>query len=373
MPDQSRDLVELDDVGPRRLCIVSRDPLVCGPFIAALQTVLRRDEEFEIIQDRRRDRPSLEAKPDVPDQPFVDRRRHPHVDRLLKMDGFAIVAAPGTGKRHGLSFFSPPAPIEALAPDGEDTDELERLENVRGFRRRQTLWLVSWLILVGLLSASAVLFLFSPAQKTLVTLTQSEAPSSASQPPSPERINAPPAVVQAPSVAESSPVTGMPSLTENTSPNVPTPALPPASVSKSPEPLRPPQARTSSRAVPGPIASVPRVAELQRPAATRPEVTPRRLVGLPKVELIRRPAPAAEGQGAAYDVRISDRAGRPLAGADVLLFVRMADGSVGNIPLDPGPEPGTYNGTAPPAWSAPVNLRLRVITSDERVELPLAP
>jgi hypothetical protein len=373
MPDQDRDLVDLDDVGPRRLCIVARDPLVCGPFIAALQTVLRRDEEFEIIQDRRRNRSALEAKPDVADQPFVDRRRHPHVDRLLKMDGFAIVAAPGTGKRHGLSFFPPPAPIEALAPDGEDTDELERLESVRGFRRRQALWLVSWLILVGLLSASAVLFLFSPAEKTLMTLTQSAAPPAASQPRSAERINAPPAVVQAPPVAEPSPVTWTPSLTENASPNVPTPALPPASVSKSPEPLRPPQARTSSRAVSGPIASVPRVANVQRPAATPPEVTPPRFVGLPKVELIRSPVPAAEGQGTAYGVRISDRAGRPLAGADVLLFVRMADGSVGNIPLDPGPEPGTYHGTAPPTWAAAVNLRLRVTTSEERVELPLAP
>ena len=77
MPDPDRDPVELDDVGPTRLCIVSHDPLLCGPFVAALQTVLSPHDEFEIIQDRRRDTSSTELKRDVADQPSVDRRRHP--------------------------------------------------------------------------------------------------------------------------------------------------------------------------------------------------------------------------------------------------------------------------------------------------------
>ena len=58
MPDQDR---EPDDVGspasrakPKRLCIVSRDRLVTGEFLQALQMSLDPDDELEIIPDRRR-------------------------------------------------------------------------------------------------------------------------------------------------------------------------------------------------------------------------------------------------------------------------------------------------------------------------------
>ena len=72
-------------------------------------------------------------------------------------------------------------------------------------------------------------------------------------------------------------------------------------------------------------------------------------------------------------MRISDTAGQPLAGAEVFLVISRADGSVLDILLDPGPEPGTYRGTGLPGRSALVDLRVRVITSDKRVEIPLAP
>ena len=91
------------------------------------------------------------------------------------------------------------------------------------------------------------------------------------------------------------------------------------------------------------------------------------------MELVRDPAAASEGRGEAYAVRISDAAGQPLAGAEVSLVVSMADGTVLNIPLDPGPELGTYRGTGPPGRSAIVDLRIRVLTSDKRVEIPLRP
>ena len=350
MPDPDRDPIELDDDGPTRLCIVSHDPLLCGPFVAALQTVLSPHNEFEIIQDRRRDTSSTELKRDVADQPSVDRRRHPHVDRLLKMDGFAIVPATAAVTRHRLSVLPTAATDEALSPDDADADERERLESVRTFQRRRALWLVSWLILAGLLGAGAVLLLFSPAAKTLMTRALSDVPP-ASQAPSANRTDAPPVV--APPVTASSPVTVV--------------------VSKSPEPARALPAHTSPPPEPGPITSVPRVSDVQPPAAAGPEGTPPEFVDLPRVELMRSPAAAVEGQGEVYAVRISDTGGQPLVGAEVLLFASMEDGTVENIPLGPGQEPGTYHGTATRARSAPIDLRIRVTTSDRRVELPLAP
>jgi hypothetical protein len=101
MPDPDR---EPDDVGspgsmakPLRLCIVSRDRLLTAAFLKALETTLDPDDELEIIPDRRRANPSVEAKPDAAQQPSVDRRRHRHVDSRLKLDGFALVPASATG------------------------------------------------------------------------------------------------------------------------------------------------------------------------------------------------------------------------------------------------------------------------------------
>jgi len=99
MPHPDR---EPDDVGspgsraqPLRLCIVSRDRLLTGEFLKTLETTLDPDDELEIIPDRRRANPSVEAKPDAAEQ-SVD-RRHRHVDSRLKLDGFAIVPASATG------------------------------------------------------------------------------------------------------------------------------------------------------------------------------------------------------------------------------------------------------------------------------------
>jgi hypothetical protein len=50
----------------------------------------------------------------------------------------------------------------------------------------------------------------------------------------------------------------------------------------------------------------------------------------------------------------------------------MADGAFLDLPVGAGPEPGTYQVTVPPLQSAPVDLRIRVATSDTRAEIPLA-
>jgi hypothetical protein len=50
----------------------------------------------------------------------------------------------------------------------------------------------------------------------------------------------------------------------------------------------------------------------------------------------------------------------------------MADGSGLSIPLDPGPEAGTYHATIPQG-RALRDLRVRIVTSDSRFEVPVTP
>jgi hypothetical protein len=72
-----------------------------------------------------------------------------------------------------------------------------------------------------------------------------------------------------------------------------------------------------------------------------------------------------------YAVRVVDPSGRPVSGAEVSLLLMTAGGDELDVPLDSGSEPGVYQGTAPPGRAAPTNLRVRVVTSDRRVEVPL--
>ena len=44
-----------------------------------------------------------------------------------------------------------------------------------------------------------------------------------------------------------------------------------------------------------------------------------------------------------------------------------------NVRMGFVPEQGTYRGMLPPVRSAPVDLRIRVITRDKRVEIPIGP
>jgi hypothetical protein len=90
------------------------------------------------------------------------------------------------------------------------------------------------------------------------------------------------------------------------------------------------------------------------------------------MKMERRPASASEGGGEMYALRLSDTAGQTLTGAEVSLVIRLADGSLLDFPVGAGSEPGTYQVTVPPLQSAPVDLRIRVATSDTRVEIPLA-
>ena len=388
MAEQDRAPVSLDDSDStlrsderaRRLCIVSRKPLLCGPFMAALRTVLTPHDELEIIVDRRRERLPTEARPDA-EQPSIERRRHPQVDRHLKFDGFAIVPALAAGlkaQRGPISLLPSEVPVEEVWP--EDLKDEERLESMRIIRRKHVGWLTAWLVLAGLMSAVVVLLAPSSAVKTLVSRLRLEASSSESLPVprrqdkqiSPE-VHAPsatanPAEVQRPGLPEaSSPVRGEHSPADAAREF---PVTGGASETRAAARVAPkPRATASPRQISN-VTTSP-IADTSPPDAVTTRITSPRFLGLPRVEVVGTTA-AAWGHGETYGVRISDPAGRPVAGAEVLLRARMADGTVQSIFLNSGPEPGTYQATVP-GGSAPVDLRVSVMMSGQRVEIPLSP
>jgi hypothetical protein len=98
-------------------------------------------------------------------------------------------------------------------------------------------------------------------------------------------------------------------------------------------------------------------------------LTSPRFADLPRVDVSRESGSPA----GIYSARIVDPAGRPLADADVLLLARMSDGTVENVRMEYVPERGTYRGTLPRTRSSLVDLRVRVITGDKRVEIPVGP
>src|SRR6266571_448110 len=109
---------------PRRLCILSGNLMRCDAFIPAL-TSLSRDDELEIVRDRRRGAAFSEAT----NRPIEERRCRPYLDLALKVDGFAIVpwspepaAPPPTPDR-----VPPASPLHRFAIDDEDEADRERL------------------------------------------------------------------------------------------------------------------------------------------------------------------------------------------------------------------------------------------------------
>jgi len=413
------------------LCIVSRDRLRSGDFIAALRASLRPEDQLEIIMDRRHGGSSGKS------DPKEDRRRQLRVDLALEADGFAIVPASVDQTKHrtALSLLLPEAPIERLSP--EDAEDEERLESILSFKRRRSGRLIPKLLAV-LIGVTLAAFALSPAGQNLgkslmSRVFQGSPPPSGdlSQPPAQTNeastVAQLPAVTEEPGVAETqaartetppparpaseSPSAGGPASTKAVSPRdadrlTATPretSIPPQETGTtsretgtSPEetstPARdastppkqtsaPPKAATgqggsvrprpSATVRPSPSASAPSVASAPPPEAATPKATPPRFEGSPRVELVREPV--SRGWGESYAVRLLDPAGRPMAGADVVLVAQMADGTVENIPMGALPEPGTYRGTVPTGRSAPVDLRVRVSTGDKVVEVPVRP
>ena len=125
--------------------------------------------------------------------------------------------------------------------------------------------------------------------------------------------------------------------------------------------------------VDAPATAIPALSATDPPRSGDALKDPSPQAGLPQVDVTRDPALASEGGDEAYAVRLSDAGGRPLAGADVLLRISLADGTRLDVSLGAGPDLGTYVVTMPSLQSPPVDLRLRVVTNNTRVEIPLSP
>ena len=148
-------------VAIRRLCVVSRNPLMSGVFVAGLTTAVGSRDELEIIVDRRRGGPTTT-------QPSIERRQRDHVVRALERDGFAFVLMP-SAETSGSSCSGAKRnawPIEHVAP--EETYE-HKLERVLWFKQGRIVRLSRWLILSVLMNAILVLFLLLPAMKARLT------------------------------------------------------------------------------------------------------------------------------------------------------------------------------------------------------------
>ena len=119
----------------------------------------------------------------------------------------------------------------------------------------------------------------------------------------------------------------------------------------------------------------PRRAALPPEPTVAPSEPPGRLMtsprfpDLPRVDVSRE----SGSPNGIYSARIVDPAGRPLTDADVLLLARMSDGTVENVMMQFSPDRGIYRGALPATRSSIVYLRLRVITGNKRIEIPVEP
>jgi hypothetical protein len=191
-------------------------------------------------------------------------------------------------------------------------------------------------------------------------------------PPLTDEMNASPTVEKTPRAAETHRPRPGPAVAETPLPNREVRALQRAGHRESPETGRPGDADTMPRTIAGSRVDAPATAVPAASVADPPR-TGVAVKDLPQVDVTRNLAPASEGGGGAYAVRLSDSGGRPLAGAEVMLLLRMADGTLLYVSLGAGPDLGTYSVTIPSLQSAPVDLRLRVVTNNTRVEIPLTP
>src|SRR2546428_5100902 len=136
------------DIVARRLCVVSRNPLVSGVFIAGLTSQVGSRDELEIVVDRRRSAPAS-------DQPTTERRQRSNVGHALQRDGFAVVPMPPSRATEQLE-----ARVERVSREEAYEHRLERLLR---FKHRRWVRLRRWLILSALMNAILVLLLLLPA------------------------------------------------------------------------------------------------------------------------------------------------------------------------------------------------------------------
>ena len=348
------------ETASRRLCIVSRDRHLSGEFVASFTTALGAREDFEIIVDRRRETGGHHR----------GTATRPHVSRALERDGFAVVSQfetrPVQDEQLQLFEAREASPIERLGLEEADERQLKR---ILGFKRRQRAGLPQRWILTGLIGVLVALPVLWLAGKTLVSRTRPVELLPI------DGIGASPRVEKRPQAAEAHAQSRDLAVTKTPLPNFEVRA---SQQAESPEPGHPRGPGSRRRSVPGPSGGASSMTGPTPSASDSPQTgavsrDSSLHVGPPQVDVTRDRVLASDGWGEAYTVRLADLGGRPLAGSDVFLRIRTADGTLLDLWLGAGANPGTYSITTPPLRSAPVDLRLRVVTNNTRVEIPLMP
>jgi hypothetical protein len=142
----------------RRLCVVARNPVQFGSFLAGLTASVGSQDELEIIVDRRHE--SARS-----DRPSIERRRRPSIGRALERDGFAIVPLPPA--EAGLGASPPPAPPPPT-PEAEPEEPYEQqLERVLRFKHRRLVRLSRWFIFSVLVNAVLFLMVIAPVIRSV--------------------------------------------------------------------------------------------------------------------------------------------------------------------------------------------------------------
>jgi hypothetical protein len=347
-----------------RLCIVSREPFQSAHFVATLHSTLGLEDDLEIIVDRRYRESSgrLHVK--------EDRRRHSEVDGELAANGFAIVPAVEWTDR-----------IDRSRVDGDD----QKLEEIRGFLRRRPRPLIAKLVGVfaGATVAASVVLLAGHLNGSSRTSQVSTGSVRASRNPVPARPEKPFVPVPSlPARADSAPsseagaastrsdsprdadrITPRPRETTDSQVAAAAPREAGGTPGQTGLPATnpaPKQTSASPRATHDAAVSPPGTATAK---ATHVEKSYRaELVG----------EPSSRGWGDSYAVHVQDSSGGALVDASVELIAKMEDGSVENVAMGALAEPGTYRGTVPTNRSTPVDLKLRVTSGGESIEVPLS-
>jgi len=294
-------------------------------------------------------------------------------------------------------------------------DDAERLKAIRGFSKRlrqeehppqsRLPWIIA--VLVIAVALVAALIALSPLGNSLkqafkqslavrrsseTSRTESEASRTAAETPRASSSRAPSATPRATEPAAGGEPSPVPSRDTNaTSPRdnreLPAANSAPAAGRRAGSSVNEPSAESAPAAPqtsdgttagrrPRPSVSEPAPRRAALPPAPEPVVPPSESTGrlmtsprfpdLPRVDVSREP-------GGIYSARIVDPAGRPLTDADVLLLARMSDGTVENVMMQFSPDRGIYRGALPATRSSIVYLRLRVITGNKRIEIPVEP
>ena len=406
----------------RHLCIVARDnsPLY-GFLTIAFSERPAGTDMLDVVLDRRRAEASREhdrqalSPASAPPSAYTDRRRHAGVAEALQTRGYAIVAGPGAEPRASDEAF-----IERAVGILADVERRGPLA-LRFHQQRRAvgraivgasigavivfaiIWVLTTLPTVGgLARITDDLSRWTDAGvsrlgESWTALRRVFVPTPIVRESDGARARSPePAIAPAPAPATSMVEPPRASPPAPTEPERAEPALPPA-------PLRP--ALESSRAVERPPVSArpaPRTpaGETVRPAPRAPsareapsrdgrsrEVTSREpallesselgdtrssltaFSGLPRVELSRQPS----GASTVYTVRLADRGGRPVPGAEVWMRGQTGDGEGRETRLDAVDPPGTYRSSPLPPGTLSPQLTVRVYFSNMRVEVPVEP